>query len=318
MSRAARLRRLEELLLTTSEGHTIGELAKRLGVHYTTIWRDLNELSREAPVQQNGRCYWIDRIDYLSNVRLSGGESLMLYLAMRRMIRQTSHAPPMMVSALAKLTLALQHPLAKQLAETIEVIQDARLTDPARSQVWETLIRAWLEQITVRITYQKFYSPEPSHYEVQPYLFEPAVLSEGVYLIGHSRTHGALRTFKVERIVGATLTTERFVRPDEIDVDTLLQHAWGIWYGEEITEVRLRFRDAAVARRVRETVWHPSQEIHELPDGGVEWVLKVAGVIELVPWIRGWGPDCEVLEPPELRKMIAQDMRRAAGLYEEG
>lgn len=31
--------------------------------------------------------------------------------------------------------------------------------------------------------------------------------------------------------------------------------------------------------------------------------------------IRGWGPDCEVIEPEELRRQIAEDMRKAAEVY---
>jgi predicted DNA-binding transcriptional regulator YafY len=29
--------------------------------------------------------------------------------------------------------------------------------------------------------------------------------------------------------------------------------------------------------------------------------LSVAGTLEITPWIRGWGPDVEVLEPEALR-----------------
>jgi predicted DNA-binding transcriptional regulator YafY len=90
MSRASRLQRIEELLMTAPDGYTTAELADRLTVHRTTIWRDLEELSRHAPVQQIDDRYFIDRSDYLSSVRLTRGESLMLYLALRRMIRHPS------------------------------------------------------------------------------------------------------------------------------------------------------------------------------------------------------------------------------------
>src|SRR5690606_16201790 len=99
----------------------------------------------------------------------------------------------------------------------------------------------------------------------------------------------------------ATLTTERFDPPAELDAEALLRHAWGIWYGED-TPIRVRLRFSAfVADRVRESVWHPAQRITPLPDGGCEWEAEVAEVREMVPWIRGWGADCEVLEPQAVR-----------------
>lgn len=122
MSRAARLQRIEELLLNAPGGYTIQELAAKLGVHRTTVWRDLNELSRAAPIQQIDTRYLIDRRDYLTSVRLSCGESLMLYLAIRRMVRRLPHLPPMMSLALEKMILALSHPSARELAASIQAM----------------------------------------------------------------------------------------------------------------------------------------------------------------------------------------------------
>lgn len=317
LSRAERLQRLEELLLASPEGLTTEQLARHLNVHRSTAWRDLQALVQSVPIYQDGDRYNIDRTTYLTNIRLSGGESLMLHLALRIMIRRMTHIPPIMLTALEKLSFALKDPVTSQLVESLHRLRSERPLDHERTHVWEVLVRGWLEQVTVRFVYQKFQSKRPRQYELQPYLFEPALLSEGVYVIGHSLTHGSLRTFKVERILRASLTTESFRRPADLDVDELLRHAWGIWYGEELTEVRLRFRNPAVARRVCETLWHPSQRLEDLPGGGVDWMVQIAGVTELIPWIRGWGPDCEVLAPPELRERIAGEMRMAADLYRE-
>lgn len=314
LSRAARLQRLEALLVSSLEGYAVQELADKLGVHRTTVWRDLNELSCEVPVQQIGSRYLIDPKHYLSSLKLSASESLMLYLALRRVVRRRSHIPPLMALALEKLALTLRHPAAVQLAESIKAMQVEQPDDPDRARVWETLVQAWMERISVRITYHELLGPAPYEYEVQPYLFEPSVLSEGVYLIAHSLTHNVMRTFKVDRIEKAALTGRRFVRSDDIVADTLLRRVWGPWYCGALTEVRLRFRDPAVAHRVRETIWLPSQEIRDLPEGGIEWSAQVVDIIELVPWIRGWGPDCEVLEPAELREHVEVIERRIGGV----
>lgn len=318
MSRATRLQRIEEMLLSAPNGYTTAELAAILEVHRTTIWRDLNELSRQAPVQQAGEYYFIDRSDYLSSVRLSRGESLMLYLALRRMVQNPSHVPPLMLRTLEKLMFALRQPTSDQLAESIQTMRSQVPSDPEQAQTWEMLVQAWLEQITVRITYREAGSPEAETVEVQPYLFEPAIIGEGVYLIGHSLTHDVLRTFRVERITGVTLTNDRFVRPDNVVVDTLLRQVWGMWYSEELTEIRLRFRDPGVADQIRDTLWLPSQITHDLPDGGVEWSARVADALGLVPWVRSWGSACEVLAPAELRELITELESPIGGIMATG
>jgi Fe-S oxidoreductase/predicted DNA-binding transcriptional regulator YafY len=306
MSRATRLQHIEELLLSTPAGYTTTELAEKLTVHRTTIWRDLNELSYQAPVQEIDGRYFIDREDYLSSIKLSRGESLMLYIALRRVIRQPALISPMMLRALEKLILTLRHPSSTQLAEILDTLSAQTSASPEQTQVWETLVRAWQEQITVRITYQEIGCEDVAVFEVQPYLFEPAVVGEGVYLIGHSMRHGELRAFKADRITRAVLTMEQFARPENVVVDTFLRQVWGMWYGEEPTHIRLRFRDPDVAKQVRDTLWFPSQITHDLPEEGVEWSIKVTDVLGLVPWIRSWGPACEVIEPNELRVLIAE------------
>jgi predicted DNA-binding transcriptional regulator YafY len=94
MGRTARLQRLEELLLSSSSGYSVGEIARKLNVHRTTVWRDINQLSLDAPVQQEGALYFIRADEYLPNLRLSCGESLMLSLMLQRMLRKPTRLPP--------------------------------------------------------------------------------------------------------------------------------------------------------------------------------------------------------------------------------
>ena len=62
-------------------------------------------------------------------------------------------------------------------------------------------------------------------------------------------------------------------------------------WGDEII-VKLKF-SANVARRVKETVWHQSQQIQDLSDGSCTLTLQV-GSTRTTPWDLGWGPDVEV------------------------
>jgi predicted DNA-binding transcriptional regulator YafY len=73
----------------------------------------------------------------------------------------------------------------------------------------------------------------------------------------------------------------------------------------------LRFTPA-VAARVLETTWHPTQRVEAADDGSLTWRATVAGTIEVRLWILSWGDDVEVVEPETLRLDVASTHRRAA------
>jgi predicted DNA-binding transcriptional regulator YafY len=185
MSKAARLQRVEALLSSSPKGCSVRQIADALGVHRTTIWRDLNELSCEVPVQQEDNRYRIDRNDYISSVRLSRSESLLLYLALRRLVRWPSHILSQLALALEKLAGTLREPSDTSLVQSLHSIRQHQPGNAESARVWETLIQAWRERLAVRLSYMEFGGTVISQHEVQPYLFELGLLSEGTYLVGH-------------------------------------------------------------------------------------------------------------------------------------
>jgi predicted DNA-binding transcriptional regulator YafY len=308
---------VEQMLLHTRNGYTMQEMAERAECSVPTIHRYLKEFEEEGVLIELERgSYRLDSSRMLSNVKLSQLEALTIYLALRRFIRQTSHAPQFMVSALEKMSnVVLPEDLQQQLYEGSESLHD-RVPTPEQQRIWQHLLDAWQQKIVIHLEYAKRRTGEISEHEFEPYLFEPAVLSHGNYVIGWSRTRGELRTLKVNRIKKIWRTSEFFEAPKDLLVDDLLKHAWAVWYGKELVKVELMFAPT-VADRVLETVWHPSQQTEQHNDGKLYWTVEVASTLELIPWIRGWGHEVEVLAPQNLREEIANHMRRAANLYEK-
>ena len=123
------------------------------------------------------------------------------------------------------------------------------------------------------------------------------------------------RTLKIERIERVELTRDTYEIPADFDPRDLLADAWGIWYTEnEPVEVVLKFH-VNVSARVRETRWHRSEEETELQDGSIVWKAKVAEPQEMIPWIRAWGSDVEVIEPKELRETMMGETKAMAEKY---
>jgi predicted DNA-binding transcriptional regulator YafY len=182
-------------------------------------------------------------------------------------------------------------------------------------RTFSTVARGWADGRVVEIDYEPGEGTRRTT-RVRPYFLEPDAALRSVYLICFDEGADAMRTFKVERIRSATLLADRYDIPEGFDPDRWLAHSWGIWSSDTTpTElVQLRF-DASVAHRVREATWHRSQRLTDLPGGGVELAVTVAGIVEIRPWILSWGDAVEVLAPDNLRASVADAVRHAAERY---
>jgi CRISPR-associated endonuclease/helicase Cas3 len=317
--KAERLIQMEQMLLAHPEGLRRAGIARRLGVHRSTVGRDIDELSLRVPIWEDGNLLGINRDDYRVDVRVTLHEAMALHLAARLMATRTDKHNPHAGAALRKLGLALERlaPLvSRHLLASADVMDDeAQRHDPLYLDVLETLTRAWSQERMVRLWHKHEPSGRVYEYTFAPYFIEPYAVGQTTHVIGWREPPGALRTFKLERVQRVELTTQSYTIPDDFDPRAKLADAWGIWYTEaEPVEVALRFHPR-VAGRVRETRWHRSEDAEEQPDGSLLWRARVAEPQEMLHWIRGWGADVEVLEPEGLRDQLMGEARRLAEAY---
>lgn len=314
MNKAERLAEMKRLYIQRSYSDI--EMAKRLGVTRETVFRDRIELTSEYPIEKdNDGRYHIPRTKLISEIKVNLHEALSLYLAARRTSRQTRFHHPHAANAMEKLAATLRQPMTEKLLRAAnEVLKQEK--DPERIKIIETLTQAWVEQRKVRIEYQPLGMDGFTRHTISIYLIEPSIWSDSVYAIALSDFNDKIVPFKIERIRTAFLSGETFEIPANFDEQALLKHAWGIWYGDkEPITVKLRFKKEA-ARRLLESKWHPLEDIHPTGDGGCIWSVEVAEWREMLPWVRGWGAEVEVLEPKELRNALARESKSLAELYQ--
>jgi len=320
--RAIRLVHIQNLLYRHPGGLTTAELAKLCGVTVRTIQRDLVALGcppYNVPVMEipGHRGYWRLSTDYvplLSALRLTLPEATALFLAARLLLRASDEHNPYVTGALAKLAAVLPEPIASHIQQTLSSASTHRVSETF-VRVFEVVTSGWATRRKVRLWHQSAASANVHEYLVSPYFIEPSAPSYAAYVIGYEEVYfRRVRTFKLERIHRAELTEERYTIPGDFDIASFLTSAWGIMGGEEETEVCLRFSPAAT-RRVKESLWHPSQVIEDCADGGCILRVWISRPLEMISWIRGWGPAVEVLAPPELRDQMAEEAKRTAEVY---
>jgi proteasome accessory factor B len=319
--RLARLLAVTSILFSRGSGEagvSVDEIARLTGMNKRTVYRDIRALEDEldVPVFQAGRGrYGIERKFFLPPLRLSVPEAIVLFLASRLIARWSDQYDAAVVSAFTKLADALPQPIARHVAATMVAVGSHDPNEPF-SRTFSAVARGWAEGRVVEMTYDPGTGTE-KRTRVHPYFLEPDAALRSVYLIAYDEPAAAMRTYKVERIRTATLTAERYEIPDDFDPDAWLANSWGIWSPDAShppTRIRLRF-SAGIAHRLREAIWHRSQELTELPDGGLELAFTVNGIVEIQPWILSWGDGVEVLEPAELRDAVAASVIAAAARY---
>ena len=92
-----------------------------------------------------------------------------------------------------------------------------------------------------------------------------------------------------------------------------MRHSFKVMH-DELYTVKVRI-SPGWARWVGERIWHESQKITRLPNGSLEIAFQVAGLDEIKRWILSFGPECQVLEPEKLRKLVQQDLHRNLAQY---
>ncbi|MCX7839996.1 MAG: WYL domain-containing protein [Anaerolineae bacterium] len=330
--KSARMLQVERHLLAQREPIPQAEVARVCGVNRSTINRmlaDLQELGVPIYQDDKGRIA-INRDAYLTSIRLTLDESMAVFLAARLLARYSDKPNPHAVEALLKLGLALEQGIAPQIGRHITRTSEALRERHATLQhhylrTLETLTKAWSMNYKVRIVYRPLRAKRPFEHTFAPYFLEPSAIGYGTYAIGWAEVEtsrrgvstGKIRTRKVERIESISLLNESFEIPADFDPVKLLSGAWGIWFDEEDqpTSVVLRF-NRNVARRVRESKWHPSEKVEEdTRTGDLIWRAEIDEWQEIVPWVRQWGADVEALEPKELRETLMGEAKAMAEKY---
>lgn len=313
----SRKQRVLELIQLRATGIRTTEIAEVLQFPERTVRSYLREL-QEAYLIDNDRLEWFPINENTPlTLKPTPEEAVVIYIAMRMFVKQSDRRNPLAETLLLKMgqlantELHLGDDLEQAAADLAQ-----RPTDSGYEDIFLQVVRGYLRRLKLEIVYHP-YKSTPFTTVIMPYLLEPSGIGFGAYVIGHSSTPNALRTYKLERIVSARLLQDQFEVPRDFPGVDILRNAWSIFYGEDTVRVVLRFTPE-VARRVRESNWRGSNPILEPDPDNPDYTLymfDIADTTDLKPWIRTWGANVEVLEPAFLRDEMVGEARALAHLY---
>ncbi|MGA8598898.1 MAG: WYL domain-containing protein [Bryobacteraceae bacterium] len=312
--------RVLALLRVLAQGRrpTVHELAAEFRTRRETIYRDLRVLQDAGyPItgDERGR---LSRPRLISSqvpeIRFSPTELDALLLAVAQAQAGLPNAESLASAALKLKALAESgsNAAVPGVDEVFETWTCGSKDYRAHESHIALLIEAILRKRRCRVEYRT-----PSRLESKTYDFDPYRLlfvGGGLYVVGRVPKHAGTATLSVDRLLSVVLSKTEFQVNPAFDPKKCRQDAFGVSWQDPI-DVVLRFR-ADQAPYVRERIWHPSQKLTELPDGGVQLAFRAGGPFEIRRWILGWGDAVEVVSPDELRKEISWTLTAAGSLYQ--
>lgn len=196
--------------------------------------------------------------------------------------------------------------------EQVVCVLGLQLADHSKHQdTIQKVQQALIEKQRVGGTYTSPYESQPVELHLNP--IRLCLIKNAWYLIAQPVDADEPRTYRIARFNRLEVLNEAAVVPGNFDLKAYFGNAWAVFRGAESYDVRIRFLPEA-ARIVTETQWHATQKATPAPDGSVVLSFQIDGLEEICNWLFGWSGRAEVLEPKQLRKMVADKLRSGLAL----
>jgi len=296
-------------------GVGLDELSFSLGVGADVVLKDLTQVTQRAYYQpagsndllleiEGGRVSLFTPGAFQRPVRLSMPEAVCLVLALRGRLagRWGNPTSADVEPAALRFLQCLETTLSTIPTEDVLARIEAADLRPDPAGIREILSLALEGREACRIQYLKPGAAAPEDRTVRPYAL---VHGEGQwYLLAFCEKWEEVRTFRMDRILDAEPTGERFPAPEDFDPEAHVQGG-RVFQADRSRDVKVRY-SPAVARWIVE-----KESLETAPDGSVTVTYPVADPHWIVRHVLQYGPDAEVLEPEEARWWVREGVERA-------
>ena len=287
------------------------DIAAEFEVSKPTARRDIEYLRERllAPLQfnrsQNGYFYAEE-----FSLPFENSPQIIFFLAMVHRLAEESG-----LSGLEEIK-TLKQRLAKLLSADYKKILDCLWCErieiqKVKPEILETIIEAFHLQRQLQIDYKKP-DGQSSTRTIDP--IRLINYQSRWYVLGYCHLRQEPRIFLVARIQKAKLLDRKSQSAEDLSInpEKLLNSPFGIFKGEEITQVKIFFTGWA-ANIIKEQKWHRDQMLETTKDG-IILTLPVANFTEIKMKVLQFGSNARVLEPASLKQDMAEEIAR---MYEE-
>jgi predicted DNA-binding transcriptional regulator YafY len=302
-----RMMRMHQLL-QTGKFPNASRLAGEFEVSTKSIHRDL-EFMRDRlglplafNAERNGY-YYTQQVRSFPTLQMTEGELMAMVVAEKALqqYRGTNLEKPLL-TAFKKMSASLPDTISVNLADWEQTISFSTRAEPILDlATFKILGEATANREQLELLYRKPGQRESEIRVVDPYHL--ANINGEWYLFAYDHWRKDIRTFVPARMKRVKPTGKTFTRPHKFSLEKRLHDSFGVHSAQGEFQVVIRFNEL-VADYIREKKWHPSQQLHELKNGGLELRLKLSSLPEIERWILSWQGNAVAIKPPELAEMV--------------
>ena len=160
---------------------------------------------------------------------------------------------------------------------------------------------ATADRAVCRIRYLRPDEPQPTERLIDPY--QLALANGNWFVIGYCHRRDGFRVFRLDRILEAAVTADRFETRPEFEPAELVDGG-RVFTAAETVPVTVRY-----APRIEAWI-REKGPVRDAEDGGVFVDFEVADPMWIVRHVLQYGPDAELVGPADLRDLVVEAVRR--------
>lgn len=310
-------------LLNAGSAYTYAQAASTLNVSERTVQRCIDRIREEGTVidykSRRPVVFFIPEEHRQHGVMINLSEEEILALTVAADASQgTLHRTPLgpaLKRAIDKLLEEMPNELIPIEAEDSEMYwhfsgNPASEIDP---EVFRELVTDIRDCNGILVDYQSASGRRPrTDRPLDPYAL--AVQGGSWLLVAWCHWNKAFRDFSISAISNVRRTGTIFLRREEFDLGHHFQGRFRAVGGNTTHIVRLRVEADRITYFNRKR-YHPSQEVHVMPDGTATVEYTVSGLEDIRSFAQSWGNGITVLEPPELVAVMRAQANELADRY---
>ncbi len=319
-----RVAQLELILRSHPEGLRKSDIARRIGVHRSTIGRYIDELKQYSNIYEDNNLIKIMPSSEDEHLSLSVYESLALNMGAEMMLKNSEFKNPHLASGLRKIAMGMKG-YAPTVGGNLMAIADqieaeSSKQDSLHNESLEVLIDAWVSGRMVRIVHATVNGGNEAvdeETELAPYFIGFVESESGrnpVTVTGRIRHTTEIVTLDITKIKSITILNETYTIPDNLKAFRKMEVPADPEYVVDTIPLELLVHEKS-AMKTFDTLSHGETQCEKRPDGTRIYRFEAENSIELILRIIQCGDAVEVLGPAKFRAKFTSYLKQILELY---
>jgi hypothetical protein len=185
---------------------------------------------------------------------------------------------------------------------------------PSAREFLPVIIEAMRQNQRVQFSYKSYKRANPqAGIVIDPYFVK--IFQQLWYVIGYNNADKMIKTYSLDRMSDVIILDKKFKMPSNFVPDEFFADCYGITTNQDKAKRIVIKAESTQAKYLRALPLHPSQREEEVHDKYSIFSYTMRNTYDLRERLMSHGSSIEVLEPPELKAQIVDELRKSLENY---